>query len=110
MKIPLLGVVLAHNVKGRRANDIEKKKELITLEEPRSSVSESYRGIRTRILFSIAEKQPKTILMASATEQEGKTITSANLAVIMAKTGSRVLLMDCDMRKPRLNKLFGINR
>ena len=110
LKIPLLGVVLAHTVKGRRANDIDRKKELITLEEPRSSVSESYRGIRTRILFSIADSQPKSILMASATEQEGKTLTSANLAVIMAKTGSRVLLMDCDMRKPRLNKLFGVNR
>jgi len=110
LKIPLLGVVLAHTVTGRRANDIDKTKELITLEEPRSSVSESYRGIRTRILFSIADSQPKSILMASATEQEGKTLTSANLAIIMAKTGSRVLLMDCDMRKPRLNRLFGIDR
>jgi capsular exopolysaccharide synthesis family protein len=110
LKIPLLGVVLAHTVKGRRANDTNSTEELITLDEPRSSVSESYRGIRTRILFSIADTQPKSILMASATEQEGKTLTSANLAVIMAKTGSRVLLMDCDMRKPRLNKIFGSDR
>ncbi len=110
LKIPLLGVVLAHTVKGRRAKDVDKKEELISLKEPRSSVSESYRGIRTRILFSIAETQPKIILMASATEQEGKTLTSANLAVIMAKTGSRVLLMDCDMRKPRLNRIFGVDR
>jgi capsular exopolysaccharide synthesis family protein len=48
--------------------------------------------------------------MVSAMESEGKTISSANLAVIMARTGSRVLLLDCDMRKPRLNTIFNIER
>jgi capsular exopolysaccharide synthesis family protein len=108
--IPLLGVILAHTVGGRRAEDPDKKEELISLEDPRSAVSESYRSIRTRILFSTADSQPKSILMVSAMESEGKTISSANLAVIMARTGSRVLLLDCDMRKPRLNTLFGIER
>jgi capsular exopolysaccharide synthesis family protein len=108
--IPLLGVVLDHTVKGRRQEDSDRKKEIISLTEPRSAVSESYRGIRTRILFSTTETQPKSILMVSAMESEGKTITSANLAVIMARTGSRVLLLDCDMRKPRLNTIFNIER
>ena len=109
-KIPLLGVVLDHTVKGRRQDDTNRKMELITLEDPRSAVSESYRGIRTRILFSTTESQPKSILVVSAMESEGKTISSANLAVIMARTGSRVLLLDCDMRKPRLNGIFGFER
>jgi capsular exopolysaccharide synthesis family protein len=108
--IPLLGVVLDHTVKGRRQDDTNRKMELITLEDPKSAVSEAYRGIRTRILFSTTETQPKSILVVSAMESEGKTISSANLAVIMARTGSRVLLLDCDMRKPRLNGIFGFER
>ena len=109
-KVPLLGVVLGHQVKGRREEDMNKKDELVTLKDPKSAVSESYRGIRTRILFSSTLSQPKSILIVSAMEGEGKTISAANLAVIMARTGSRVLLLDCDMRKPRMNSIFGIER
>ena len=109
-KIPLLGVVLDHKVKGRRDEDMNRKDELITLYDQKSAVSESYRGIRTRILFSATVSQPKSILVVSAMEGEGKTISAANLAVIMARTGSRVLLLDCDMRKPRLNSIFGFAR
>jgi capsular exopolysaccharide synthesis family protein len=109
-KVPLLGVVLDHPAKGHREGDSNTKAELITLEDPKSAVSESYRGIRTRILFSSPERQPKSILMVSALEAEGKTISSANLAVIMARTGSRVLLLDCDMRKPRINSIFGCEK
>ncbi len=109
-KIPLLGVVVDHKIRGRRQDDTDKAEELITLQDQRSAVSETYRGIRTRILFSTTETQPKSILMVSAMESEGKTISSANLAVIMARTGSRVLLLDCDMRKPRLNTIFSIER
>ena len=109
-KVPLLGVVLGHHVKGRREEDVNRKDELVTLKDPKSAVSESYRGIRTRILFSSTVSQPKSILIVSAMESEGKTISAANLAVIMARTGSRVLLLDCDMRKPRLNTIFGLER
>jgi capsular exopolysaccharide synthesis family protein len=109
-KVPLLGVILDHTVKGRREGDNNSQAELITLEDPKSAVSESYRGIRTRILFSSPETQPKSILMVSTLEAEGKTISSANLAVIMARTGSRVLLLDCDMRKPRINGIFGYEK
>ncbi|KPK35583.1 MAG: hypothetical protein AMK70_05015 [Nitrospira bacterium SG8_35_1] len=109
-KVPLLGVVLGHQVKGRREEDMNKKDELVTLKDPKSAVSESYRGIRTRILFSSTVSQPKSILIVSAMEGEGKTISAANLAVIMARTGSRVLLLDCDMRKPRMNSIFGLER
>jgi exopolysaccharide transport family protein len=110
LNVPLLGVVLLHQIMGRRSEDTDKIKQLISLEQPRSAVSESYRGIRTRILFSTANSQPKSILMASAMEQEGKTLTSANIAVIMARTGSRVLMVDCDMRKPRMHNIFGIDK
>ena len=109
-RVPLLGVVLGHQVKGRREEDVNKKDELVTMKDPKSAVSESYRGIRTRILFSSTVSQPKSILIVSAMEGEGKTISAANLAVIMARTGSRVLLLDCDMRKPRMNSIFGLER
>jgi capsular exopolysaccharide synthesis family protein len=111
LKVPLMGVVLDHEIKGgRRDSDQNKLEELVTISDPTSAVSESYRGIRTRILFSTTEAPPKSVLVVSAMEGEGKTVSSANLAVIMARTGSRVLLLDCDMRKPRLNTIFGCKR
>lgn len=84
--------------------------EMVTINAPKSQVSEAYRSLRTRILFSSAGKAPKVILCTSATAQEGKTLSSANLAATMAQSGSRVLLIDCDLRRPRLHKIFKISR
>jgi len=80
--------------------------ELVTVHSPKSTASESFRGIRTGILFSSADAAPQVILVTSAGPSEGKTSCSANLAVAMANAGSRVLLLDCDMRRPRTHKIF----
>jgi capsular exopolysaccharide synthesis family protein len=83
---------------------------LITLVDPSSPISEQYRTIRTNIQFaSSADKQIKTIVVTSSGPGEGKSTTSANLAVVFAKSGQRVLLVDADMRKPTVYKTFSLN-
>lgn len=83
---------------------------LITLIDPSSPISEQYRTIRTNIQFaSSADKQIKTIVVTSSGPGEGKSTTSANLAVVFAKSGQRVLLVDADMRKPTVYKTFSLN-
>lgn len=83
---------------------------LITLIDPSSPISEQYRTIRTNIQFaSSADKQIKTIVVTSSGPAEGKSTTSANLAVVFAKSGQRVLLVDADMRKPTVYKTFNLN-
>ena len=82
--------------------------ELIVQEDPKSLISEAYRTVRTGILFSGSKPSPQFIQVTSAGPQEGKTITTANVATVMAQSGSRVLIMDCDMRKPRIHEIFGM--
>jgi len=77
---------------------------------PKSQVAESLRSIRTNLLFMSAERPVGKILITSPSPQEGKTTVAANLAIVMAQSGSRVLIVDTDMRRPRLHKAFGIER
>ena len=90
--------------------DIEKPglPALVTYERPKSEAAEAYRALRTSILLSSFGAPPKVILVTSAMPQEGKTTISANSALVLAQRGSRVLLVDADLRRPGLEKLFGI--
>jgi succinoglycan biosynthesis transport protein ExoP len=99
----LLGPVpiLVPEFKGDTARD------LITLNEPASRFSEAYRALRTAILFSSPDDPPRTLMVTSPGPREGKTVTAVNLAVAMAAAGKEVLLVDADMRKPRVHKVFG---
>ncbi|MFM1651939.1 CpsD/CapB family tyrosine-protein kinase [Brevibacillus sp. B_LB10_24] len=89
-----------------RAND--RIKHLISLEDPKSPITEAYRTLRTNIQFASANKKVKTLLITSAEPNEGKTTTILNLAVVMAQSGQRVLLVDADMRKPTLHFPFPV--
>ncbi len=81
---------------------------LISLNEPKSPVSEAYRVLRTNIQFSGIDRKLKTIVVTSAGPGEGKSVTTANIAVTFAQNGSRTLIIDADLRKPRVHKLFEI--
>ena len=80
---------------------------LVTYARPRSEAAEAYRSLRTSILLSSFGAPPKVILVTSALPQEGKTTISANSALVLAQRGDRVLLIDADLRRPGIEKLFG---
>jgi capsular exopolysaccharide synthesis family protein len=88
--------------------DLEKLN-LVTVKDPKSPISEAYRTLRTNIQFSSFDEKVKVIVVTSAGPGEGKSITSANLAVVMAQSGSKTLLIDCDQRKPSIHKIFNIS-
>ena len=81
---------------------------LITLTDPRSPVSEAYRTLRTNLSFFSLDDPIKTLVCTSAAPDEGKSTTVANLAVTMAQAGNRVILVDCDLRRPAIHELFGL--
>lgn len=85
------------------------KNEIVVDKNPKSSVAEAIRIIRTNIEFSGVDKKVQTLLVTSSVPSEGKSFISANLATAFAQNGSKVLLMDCDLRKGRLHKMFDID-
>ncbi|MDF2532093.1 MAG: capsular biosynthesis protein [Clostridia bacterium] len=81
---------------------------LIVHTDPKSPVAESYRVLRTNIQFTSVDKPIKTMVVTSSGPGEGKTTTIANLAIAFAQSGSKVLLIDADLRKPRIHKVFHV--
>ena len=81
---------------------------LAMINDARSPIAESYRHLRTSLLLSSAGKPPKTILITSSQPAEGKTTTGINTAFMLSQTGAEVLMMDCDLRRPRLHAQFGL--
>ncbi len=129
--LPMLGAVPTINVrrleralkqnagKTLREEDAWKvRRKLITHFSPKSPISEAYRSLRTTLLMklerSVADGQDvnraPAIIVTSSTTQEGKSLTSANLAVTLAQTGRRTLIIDADMRRPTAHKNFGLER
>ncbi|WP_027623948.1 CpsD/CapB family tyrosine-protein kinase [Clostridium lundense] len=83
--------------------------DLISERDPKSPIAEAYRTLRTNIQFSSFDKKIQTIMVTSSGPGEGKSTTSSNLAVVMAQTGGKTIIIDCDQRKPRLHKLFNLS-
>jgi capsular exopolysaccharide synthesis family protein len=88
----------------------ESMRDLYVHKQPTSAVAECCRSLRTNILFSSADRQLKTIVVSSANPREGKTTSVIYLGTTMAQSGQRVLLVDTDMRRPRLHTPMGISR
>ena len=106
LKVPNLAVI-PHIEIPVSSNLEDTSEKMVVHHGTNNLVSESYRALRTSILFSSPGKPPQTILIASSIPAEGKTLTCANLATAMAKTAkTNILLVDADLRRPSLHKLF----
>ena len=120
LKIPYLGPVPVFAIaepqkRGKKSGNPETPEQtldqgLIVVHSPKSTASESYRGLRTSLLFSAADAPPKVVLVTSAAPSEGKTITAANIAVTMSQAGNRVLVIDSDLRRPKIHRVFNVSR
>jgi len=89
---------------------VQRKAQLVAYFDPQSTMAEAYRTLRTNIEFVTVEKGVKCLMVTSSMQREGKSTTIANLAMTMAQLGKRTLLVDCDLRKPTLAKLFGLDK
>ncbi len=83
--------------------------ELLMNVDGRSPLAESYRHLRTSVLLSTAGRAPRSLLVTSSLPGEGKTTTAVNTAVSLAQTGASVVIIDADMRRPRLRSIFGLS-
>lgn len=81
--------------------------DLVTITDPRSPVSEAYRSLRANLSFYSLDKPLRTLMVTSPAAGEGKSTTIANLAVTMAQSGRRTIIVDTDLRRPALHELFG---
>ncbi|MBR2641454.1 polysaccharide biosynthesis tyrosine autokinase [Candidatus Saccharibacteria bacterium] len=101
--LPVTGSIVKGNVKSKRLGN-----ELIVESSPKAVVSENIKSLRTNLQFTSIDKELETILVTSSNAAEGKSFVSSNLAISFAQADKRVLLVDCDLRKGRLHRVFGI--
>lgn len=84
------------------------KDKLIVHTDPKALVSEAFRNMRTNVHYSNVDKELKIIQITSSQQEEGKSTIAANYATTLAQTGKKVLIIDCDLRRPSIHKTFGV--
>ena len=92
----------------RRRRD-DASRDLVTVYDPSGAASEAYRMLRTNLFYALIDSPPKIIVLTSANVGEGKSTTAANLGVALVQVDKKVLLLDCDLRYPRLHSMFGVS-
>lgn len=98
--VPVLGMIV---------NFDSNKSEIITSTQPRSPVSEAFRSLRTNLQFASVAAPVKTLLVTSASPKDGKTTIVANLGTVLAQMGRKVVVVDADLRRPRVHKIFQLH-
>jgi capsular exopolysaccharide synthesis family protein len=88
--------------------DTDFSSHLVALTEPTGRAAETYRTLRTNLLYGFIDGPPRTIVLTSPGAGEGKSVTCANLSIVLAQAGKNTLIVDCDMRKPAVHKIFGL--
>lgn len=109
--VPEMNTIIDEQFKGKQFFDANGKKistSLIGLVDPVSHVSEAYRRLYNNIRFSNPDKEHNVLVVTSSTKGEGKTTCASNLAISIAESGKKVLLMDCDFRRPRVHRIFDV--
>lgn len=117
LRLPALAVIPSIDSSSRKrlllagANQVDNptgivQSELLIKADSRSSLAEAYRQLRTSVLLSTAGHAPKTLLVTSSVPSEGKTTTAVNTAISLSQTGASVLVIDADMRRPRIHSIF----
>ena len=108
---PFLGVIpLVDEVSKQATEESVRERDLYVFRHPTSRAAECCRSIRTNILFSSADRPMKTVTISSPRPREGKTTSTIYMGSIIAQGGQRVLLVDTDLRRPRLHKSLGVSR
>jgi tyrosine-protein kinase Etk/Wzc len=118
LQVPVLGVIPQLESDPKRKGGAERgeadlpnrSKDLVTHHEPKSQAAESFRALRANLQFLRLEVKGKLFLITSSFVQEGKTLNTVNLALSMAQAGNKVLLVDADLRKPNVHRVFGLQR
>lgn len=121
LEVPVLGLVpyiisdeaiqkLKEQWKDRPVEELERHALLTTHYDPRSTIAESFRALRTNIQYLNIEQGSKVFVVTSSNPEEGKTCVVANLAITFAQMGKRTLLVESDLRKPQLHRMFGLHR
>jgi len=104
LAMPVLGIVPSMNGRGKKT--VTGRGQKVQL-EPKSSVAEAYRTIRTSVFFGVPKGQARTILVTSPAPNDGKTTMVSNLAIAIAQAGQKTIIVDADFRKPMQHNIFG---
>jgi polysaccharide biosynthesis transport protein len=100
LKLPVLGLILRHEAQDGK---------LVTIEQPRAPVAESFRSLRTNLQYASVDFPIRTLLVTSPSPSDGKTTIASNLGVVLAQSGRKVVLIDADLRRPRVHKVFNLS-
>jgi len=113
--LPVLGIIPRFNFKKspfktKIKSEEERKIETISLTNPKSTISEAFRTLKTNLQFAEVEGKIKALIITSSVPEEGKTSIGINLAITFAQAGEKTLLVDADLRKPKIHNVFGLSR